>query len=54
MIAGELLVAVTPSEAQDKPRGRNRGVDLGNVINAILYLLRAGCGWRLLLHDFQA
>ena len=35
-------------------RGRPRQVDLREVINAILYLLRTGCAWRLLPHDFPA
>ena len=32
--------------------GRRRAVDLREVLNAILYLLRAGCPWRLLPRDF--
>ena len=32
--------------------GRKRAVDLREVINAILYLLRCGCAWRYLPHDF--
>jgi transposase len=31
-----------------KPRGRPREVDLRAVVDALLYLLRAGCPWRLL------
>jgi len=34
-----------------KRRGRPRP-DLRAVLNAILYLIRAGCQWRLLPHDF--
>lgn len=37
-----------------KRRGRKRKVDLREIINAILYLLRAGCSWRMLPHDFPA
>ena len=33
-------------------RGRPREVDLREVVNAILYLLREGCRWRSLPHDF--
>ena len=29
-----------------------RKTDIREVINAIFYLLRAGCAWRLLPHDF--
>ena len=43
-----------PMLPPDKPRGRKRTVDVREVMNAILYLLRAGCAWRLLPHDFPA
>jgi transposase len=33
-------------------RGRPREVDLREVVNAILYVLREGCRWRALPHDF--
>ena len=32
--------------------GRRREVDLREVLNAIRYLARAGCGWRMLPKDF--
>jgi putative transposase len=32
--------------------GRKRTVDLREIVNAILYLLRSGCAWRYLPHDF--
>ena len=32
--------------------GRRRGVDLREVLNAIRYLARTGCGWRMLPKDF--
>jgi putative transposase len=35
-----------------KPGGRPRGTDLREVINALLYLVRNGCTWRALPHDF--
>ena len=34
-----------------KPGGRPRKVDMREIINAILYLLRSGCSWRMLPHD---
>ena len=32
--------------------GRPREVSMREVLNAIMYLLRSGCAWRLLPHDF--
>ena len=34
-----------------KPGGRPRSADLREILDAIRYLLRAGCAWRLLPHD---
>ena len=34
--------------------GRPRKVRLRKVINAILYIVRSGCAWRLLPHEFPA
>ena len=34
-----------------KPGGRPRTVDLREVLNGILYVLRSGCPWRMLPHD---
>ena len=31
--------------------GRPRSVDMREILNAIFYVLRAGCAWRLLPHD---
>lgn len=43
---------VKPHLAEAKPGGRPRSTDLREVLNAIFYLLRTGCAWRLLPHDF--
>ena len=32
--------------------GRPRSTDMRQVLNAIFYILRGGCAWRLLPHDF--
>lgn len=45
-----LLQIVTVS----RPGGAPRQVDLRDVVNAILYLIRTGCSWRQLPHDFPA
>jgi putative transposase len=37
-----------------KPGGRPRSVELREIVNAVRYLLRAGCAWRLLPHDLPA
>src|SRR3990172_1514181 len=45
-----LLERLLPSERTDG-LGRPREVDLREVINGILYLLRSGCQWDMLPHD---
>lgn len=35
-----------------KPGGRRRGVNMREVVNAILYQERTGCQWDMLPHDF--
>ena len=50
-IGWELLVALIPPA---KRGGRHRAVDMREVLNAIFYVLRSGCAWRLLPHDFPA
>lgn len=41
-----------PLIPKPKRGGRPRTVNVREVINAILYLNRSGCSWRLLPHDF--
>jgi len=36
------------------PGGRPREVSLKRVVNAILYIVRSGCAWRLLPHEFPS
>ncbi len=43
---------IEPWIPRAKPGGRPRQVDMREVINAILYVLRGGCARRLLPHDF--
>lgn len=45
-----LLLALLP---QSK-RGKKRVVELRAIVNAIFYVLRSGCAWRMLPHDFPA
>ena len=37
-----------------KAGGRPREVDVREVVNAIWYVVRTGCSWRQLPHDFPA
>jgi putative transposase len=37
-----------------KPGGRPRSYEVREILNALFYLARAGCAWRLLPHDFPA
>ena len=46
-----LLEPLIPLE---KHGGRHRSLDIREVVNAIFYVLRTGCAWRLLPHDFPA
>jgi transposase len=43
---------VEPLLPRPAKRGRKPGVDLREILNAIRYLARAGCGWRMLPTDF--
>lgn len=41
-----------PMVPEVKPGGRPRSVDIREVLNAIFYLLCAGCAWRMMPHEF--
>src|SRR5712692_1843742 len=43
---------VAPRVPPEKRGGRHRTVNMREVVNAILYILRTGCQWRNLPHDF--
>ena len=44
----ELIAPLIPPAA---PGGRPRSADMREVVNGILYVLRAGCAWRHVPHD---
>ena len=43
---------IEPMIPPERWGGRTRSTDMREVVNAILYLLRGGCAWRLLPHEF--
>jgi len=45
----ELIKPLLPAA---KPGGRPRTTDIREAVNAILYLVRTGCSWRMLPHEF--
>ena len=45
-------LVLEPMIPPEKHGGRHREVDMREIINAILYVLRTGCPWRHLPHDF--
>ena len=44
----EILAPLIPPA---KPGGRPRTSDMREVVNAIFYVVRSGCAWRMLPHD---
>jgi transposase len=50
-ISDEQWALLEPLIPAAKSGGRPRSVDMREVINALLYILSAGCAWRLLPHD---
>jgi putative transposase len=45
---------VEPYLPRAKPGGRPRKTDLREVLNAVLYLVRSGCQWRMIPHEFPS
>ena len=44
---------IAPAMPPRKPVGRRRRIDLREVVNAILSVLRCGCPWRMLPKGFS-
>lgn len=42
---------IAPLIPPAKPGGRPRTVDMREILNAILYVVRSGCAWRMIPHD---
>jgi putative transposase len=53
-LTDEQWVILQPLLPRAKPGGRPRKTDLRSVINALVYLNRTGCQWRMLPHDFPS
>ncbi len=51
-LTNEQWKLIEPLLPPAKTGGRPRSTDLRQVINGILYLVRTGCSWRMLPHDF--
>src|SRR5438067_1495459 len=43
---------IRPLLPHAKPGGRPRSADLRQVLNALFYLVRSGCQWRMIPHEF--
>ena len=50
-LSDEEWAILAPLIPPAKPGGHPRTVVIREVLNAIFYLLRSGCAWRLLPHD---
>jgi len=53
-ITDEQWEKIAPWIPWAKPGGRNRKTSMREVVNAVFYVLRTGCAWRMLPHDFPA
>lgn len=47
-LTDEKWIAIDPLMPPLMPKGRHRAVNLREIVNAIRYLVRAGCSWRML------
>lgn len=45
---------INDSGYRQRKRGKKREVDMREIVNAIFYILRAGCSWRMMPHDLPA
>lgn len=43
---------VEPMLPKGKEGGRERSIDIREILNAVFYVVRSGCDWRMLPHDF--
>ena len=45
---------IAPVLPAERPRGRRRKHPLREIFDAVFYVVRGGCAWRLLPHDFPS
>jgi putative transposase len=51
-LSDEQWALLAPMLPEAKPGGRPGSVDIRTVVNAILYIVIAGCAWRMLPHEY--
>lgn len=51
-ISDEEWNIIAPYIPPEQPGGRPRTTDMREVINAIWYVLRTGCQWRMIPHEY--
>lgn len=51
-LSDEEWAIISPLIPVVKPGGRPATYSRREIVNAILYVLRSGCSWRMLPHDF--
>lgn len=51
-LTDEQWSVIAPMIPSAHPGGRHRSVNMREIVNGIIYLLRTGCSWRQLPHDF--
>ncbi len=51
-LSDEEWAVLRPLVPEAKPGGRPRSHETREILDAIFYVLRSGCAWRLLPHDF--
>lgn len=53
-LSDEQWARIAPYIPAAKPGGRPRSVDMREMFNAILYVVRSGCAWRMIPHELPA
>ena len=51
-LTDEQWALVEPHIPPERWGGRTREVDMREVLNGVLYLVRSGCAWRAIPHEF--